>query len=801
MTNVKKFHINGEDVVLNGVDISLEENSQSEQAASCKSVNEKFGIYTENPEYIRAYTDSDGRFLWGIKHDGSIEFTKGLPTSIKTYIDSIDKENDEEIERINQLIVDLQTDINALSDTYQYISNDLNVLTDTYHYISNSEWTYAIVDSEKRILIGIKPDGTCYIPKGISAEAEKRITILEDSLNNMTGTEWLLDFFNTYNDIEGRTEITLDGNEKIIAYRDSDGIYHEQMLMVEKNFSLSSNAVRSFQKSLNANINSMGTGDWSDYISEDGDKPLVLPIPRLAKVNFIVNYPLENLSKAGRDDAIQGINYDVPCEIEYYDNFGNHFKKPCLISAQGSSTMNDPQKNLSIDLFDSEVNGDALGIKFGNWVVQDSFHIKAFYKDITKSIQPVSFAIGEEMIRFLDCRGNKNHKNIISIDGIGGTGNKKTDFAGEALCHPDQFPVEVYRNGEFYGIMCWGIKKHRLNYTMDKDDYNTILVDSIGHFKWTKENPSWTMEIRNPKKLYCMDGSEYDGDNPKELIDSTSSLYDANNEYHVKTALTKSIILDVNNVCSKVNSASTIESKKEIFEKYFDLTNWICYNIFTELVYNQDGYVNNAQIGIYANPDGSDPKITVNIYDCDSCLGKSWSGVMWSLSTCRNVLIKENYHPMFMALQLYWDEHVEIYKKLRDNGVISEYNINNIIDNWFNRFGYASINKQLKRWPNPPSYRTPTNVNLEYWKQVMWYNYEQRPEEYDDNTTYNVGDCCIVTNESDTLSSCIYQCIKSCNGIAPSTSSNTNGCFDSPYRIKSWIKDRIKFLDYYYQYQ
>lgn len=45
------------------------------------------------------------------------------------------------------------------------------------------------------------------------------------------------------------------------------------------------------------------------------------------------------------------------------------------------------------------------------------------------------------------------------------------------------------------------------------------------------------------EKLYTMDGAKYDGDNPQELIDSTSENYDPNNNDHVRTATVKGYIL------------------------------------------------------------------------------------------------------------------------------------------------------------------------------------------------------------------------------------------------------------------
>lgn len=69
--------------------------------SSFKNETEKklseLGSYVSNEEYVRVYTDVDGKFLWGIRFDGSIEWAKGIPTPIKTeilnlYEKKIDKE-------------------------------------------------------------------------------------------------------------------------------------------------------------------------------------------------------------------------------------------------------------------------------------------------------------------------------------------------------------------------------------------------------------------------------------------------------------------------------------------------------------------------------------------------------------------------------------------------------------------------------------------------------------------------------------------------------------------------------------
>ena len=56
------------------------------------SVSESLGQYQGNIEYIRVIVDADGRFLWGIKRDGSVEFAKGIPTPIRQRLEQVEAE-------------------------------------------------------------------------------------------------------------------------------------------------------------------------------------------------------------------------------------------------------------------------------------------------------------------------------------------------------------------------------------------------------------------------------------------------------------------------------------------------------------------------------------------------------------------------------------------------------------------------------------------------------------------------------------------------------------------------------------
>lgn len=701
----------------------------------------------ESPEFIKAIVDTEDHFLFGILLDGSIEWGKGIPSPIRTKLQEI-------INQYQQDKTDILEAINALQETK--------------------------VDKE-----------------------EGKSLIYED----------VADAHYTFEDPEGRTEITTDAENKVMSYRDSSGKKHEHDMEVVNldvsNINLQGNSVNNIQDALKANgFDVKGKTDWSDWYDKH-DSALELPIPTKAVINITGVNQMPS-KKLVNDKAY----------IEFFDFAGNYFKIKAYLNAQGASTMADPMKSCAIDLFSDDWGGNEFEIKFGDWVAQDGFHLKALYKDSLKSIQPICYEIGEQITSFLNVRSNRFH---ISSDNvlIGGTGDMDNDVS-QAKCMPSQFPCEVYLNGEYYGLFIWSLKKNRKNYSMNKKDYTSILIDNVGgmfnedSFNWIKA------EIRNPKKLICVDGEEYDADTHMgELIGTdtvagqqytfsklnaattgtdtfkvTSVDYNAANKDMVNTAKTKAIIEACQAYKSEVNSASTNEEKKKIVEKSFDVDNVLAYIIFCELTYNQDGWYNNAQITIFGK------KVGYNIYDCDSCLGKAWNGILWTSSLSREIFDSNSTNPLFVIKSLYAEEIGAMYKTLRDNGIITKENLNKIVDDWFDRLGTDALKRSVTKWNDSPSYRKPTNLD-EHWEPYIPLSKSELESinSYNAETNYSVGT--IVCYGNGGYNNYYYKCVKECLGSTPTTDGNyyTNGMYDSKERIKMWLEKRIDFCDILWNYK
>ena len=450
-----------------------------------------------------------------------------------------------------------------------------------------------------------------------------------------------------------------------------------------------------------------------------------IPIPTMAKINIVAS----GMSTSKTTP--------VAAMLEYEDLYHNiKFKRNVTLTAQGSSSMNYIEKNQTVDFSDCT-------IKFGHWVAQDSFHLKAYYIDVFRGINNAMYNYVEDVIRKQGCRSNRVLKSGTPTTS-NGTGDFFTDFGTDALCHPDGFQVEVYLNGEYFGLFALNLKKHRDNYSMNKNDEDQILLDGqLGTATFWGGTIDWTaFEIRNPKGLICMDGSDYDGDNPAELIDSTSASYDSSNAKHVFSAAVKTNIQTLASAKGTISALSTTEAKKAAFEAAFDVPMFIVYYVISQTIDHYDGFHKNWIWTMY------DGYAAPNFYDMDSLFGRYWNG--------SNVFHQPNYGSVenysdsnsisHLFVNLYSTEIAALYGTFRSSGIITVDNIVGYLDRWLERIGRTALERNLEAWPKTPSYRPVAGTN------------------YDDGTA------------------------------------TTWGMYDTPERIRLWLTGRIAYLDNLYGY-
>lgn len=793
--------------------------------------------YIQSEEFIFAKVDAEDKLLFGFQWDGTPVFGKTsvvedrLQAQVNLLADKIlnllgDDDTTSAIDTLKELkdffanidntqtLTSIIANLNATIDKVA-IKDEAGEIQDTpFMVIDNEEYLSVEKDSEGSVLSATYHDGSHYL---YNVKSE---TIPEE--------------FEHIEDPEGRTEITTDSDKRVMSYRDANGKKHEHDMEITNldvsNLNLQGNSVNNIQDALKANGFDVKTPiDWSE------SSFIQIPEPRFAIIN-VSNIDSMPTTKTDNKKAF----------LEFWDMQGNYFKKHAIINAQGNSSLAFIKKNVAIDLCDDEwIGDDTPKVRIGNWVPQDSFHMKAYYTDFFRGVCAVSYKLYEQIVR---TRGNMYDrpwkKALLDISKIGTTTKSLGNpYIGDyelltdtgARCFPDGFPVAVYLNGEFYGIFSFQLKKHRDNYHMNKSTAEHVHLDGTINYKilwngtivWgTGDNG---FEVRNPKNLYAIGGNKYDADIKQEEIagedevnawiaagqlpDGTviSSKIKKNLQM---TAQVKKYIQNFANTINIIKAAvSTYESSskteedlkafRKVFEKYYDADNLIDYIIVSDLIKNSDGFSKNWQWFTY---DGI--KWWVSLYDCDMSFGGHSSGNQITPPLTYHVNTSDSI-PTTYIIKYYKSELTKRYKQLADLGIASAANIFELLQEWCMSIGTDFFKEEFKKWSNSPCIADSV-VRSEYWEIVLDGNGKPQTdtsETFDATQAYNVDDV-VSFGLNEQMGYFKYKCIKATSALsanilhtvsAYSPISIFKHC-DNVYRAQKWIEKNIENIDKLYNY-
>ena len=722
---------------------------------------------TTNSEYLFAITDANGAFLLGITREGVLEWVGGSSVILKTRVDLLETNK-----------VDKETGKSLINADF----------AGCVKMQSNDEFILAFTDVNGLFLLGIKKDGSVDWAKGIPQAIQKELnTILADLSNKQASVpgksvidENLSEHCSSVSGTPDWFWTMLDQLGRIIEGIKPTG-EHVFMLPVQLDGGVnwSKENLDDLSRALKENGFTGGTGDWSDNAS------LEIPIPKMAIINF-----------TGINQMPQTKTTDAHAVVEFWDMNGNYFKKNAIVNAQGSSSMVWPKKNISIDLCNDEWEGDdTFKIKFGEWVSQDSFHIKAYASDYFRCVGLAGYDLVKKIADTRPVNATwKQALNYPNKDCVATTAVSPQYDSG-ALCFPQGFPCKVYLNGVFEGLFCWQLKKHRDNYNMNKKNAKHIHIEGMlsnTNF-WNGSTINWTtFEVRNPKDLINYDGTNYDGDDPKELIDSTFPAYDPTNNKHVNTAKVKQYII---NLAQRMNE---IGSSKELFETYFGLDACIDYVVLTDAIHNYD-YVKNIQ---WTTWDGV--KWYVNPYDLDCTLGANSSGDFIHYPTSVHTIQAQN-HPCTFVVNNYVLELEARWAELRNMGIIDPIAIARCVENYVRRFGAKGYEDEYAKWTDVPCNRNPV-IDSENWEMEVDANgnpviYTTAYHTWSGSTAYTTGDVVQYNRTGSSVPSFGWWyrfTAKQNNSNKPPIT--RTGFKDNIFRVYNWLKKQITNMDTLYNY-
>lgn len=507
-------------------------------------------------------------------------------------------------------------------------------------------------------------------------------------------------------------------------------------------------------------VGSLHLDDGVEDLSELGS--IQLQEPRMAYVNI---QSTSTLPPATRLTYVNGW-------MEFYDGRGHYFKKRVRMHGQGGYSIRYPKKNISFTLCENDYTEDlTTDVQFGRWVVQDGFHLKAFWTDFSRGLGEMGYKMFELFVadrRPYWERGGYEHQS-------------------EARCFPDGFPCALYVNGKFYGIYAWQLRKHRRNMNMKKSVTEHVHIDgNVSDSYVFRGKVSWSQfEVRNPKDLYAQNGSPYDGDLPRELMDENSSSYyderddEATRALKQRSAQVKKIILRLSNYHNELaaleKSGASKAEMKTAFAERFEVESLLDYSVFYYLSANGDGTLKNWQWFTY---DGV--RWMVTPYDLDQTFGINLYAVVrpptFDVSELTN-------GPFYWLDRYFQDEIRERYAQLRRSGVITGERLVPIVTDWCERVGETFYAMERAKWPESPCY-CETICNSPWQIYEKWEDYPKAPA-YSSSTTFQAGDYCKLEGR-------LWQATATARGVYPFA---RNANIDTQERLEAWIPARIAHLD------
>lgn len=134
------------------------------------TLNESVGLYEDNPEFVEVKNDSEGKILYGVQKDGNFYFGAGVPSQIQDLVNATEGTIDEkialieaELQRLDNIKVDKEEGKSLIPTQYIKEVED------------NPEFVKVVLDSDDKILYGVKADGDFMFGYGVPSQIQEKL--------------------------------------------------------------------------------------------------------------------------------------------------------------------------------------------------------------------------------------------------------------------------------------------------------------------------------------------------------------------------------------------------------------------------------------------------------------------------------------------------------------------------------------------------------------------------------------------------------------------------------------------------
>ena len=802
----------------------------------------------ESPEFIKAIVDSEDHFLFGIQLDGSIEWGKGIPAPIRTKLQEI-------ITQCQQDKTDLLGSINTINGILNKttIKDEAGEIQDTpFRVIENEEFIMAVVDSEDRVLFGFyRATGKPYYPLNEMYHVEQNEEFfalwLDAADHVLLGIRRDGEIIGEIHAVNALKQVISQLQEDLTSLQEKVGtIIDSNLKELLDVFSLQENPeYLAVEKDADGKILSATNTDGSHYIHNAMSETIPTEFEHIEDPEGRMEITTDAEGKVMSYRDLSGKKHEHDMEVTNLDVSN--------INLQGNS-VNDIGEALKTNDFKLDTPSD---FSKDSYIELPIPRIAAQVRLYAPKLPTTKQDDIEAEIEYNDKDGNYFRKPVIlnaqgsssmsyyvknmAIDINDDSKIKFGDFPSQDSFHLKKYYIDVFRGQCIVGYWLMEqvyqtrpvgkrypyeiLSKAYSPYTgkgKAEDDFfagskchpdgfpivitwvntKTNEEKNVGVYAWNlkKSKEVYHANKKTPENIILdgvidnvtlfggtIDWTQFEIRNPKSLIDVDGNKYDGDNPKELsETDKNSKKVKDYLVRLSGVKAALTESNTKETFEKYFIVDSFIDYFIVSQVLYNLDGFRKNW---IWCTWDGQHWAPT--LYDVDSIFGAHWNGTFVVPESDNSVVLgSEN---VLGLDKLYATEIKERYKELRNDGVFTTKNIANLLEEWLDRTGYANIEKELSLYTDIPSYRNP-QLN-DGWEIV---GTTSNPDDYDNEKTYSKGNICIYFGYR-------YRATKEVTGVPPLKNFYEHkpiycGFYNSVKRVSVWLDNRIAFLDKTYEY-
>lgn len=496
-----------------------------------------------NDTYILAFTDGEGRVLIGVKTDGSTFVAKGIPEDTRKELDAIlaqiadmQTEWTPEIQKLQYVFLIHQNDhlmafVDMLNNFLFGVTSDGDLRTARNIIMGSSQFyergdngaLFHIIDAQRHVLLDILQNGHLVAGNGITLDGRQSGVFYRNSY----------DYLFAVTDAEGKVMLaydkrrgiycprmtgvfdayTVNNRDYLFVFLDHNGNF---LCGVKKDGSFAApkidlGGIKYIESPEFMYVILDERGKILQGITRNGETFIPKGQPEETKAELKKIYKriqmLEDNQLEVQDDLIdwsenhETISLPLPKKIakveiwgvmpsnkyiqttgtlKYTDFDGNTFTCPIMWNNQGNISAGFDKKNFSVDLFKSIEDDITYEVRFGDWVPQDGFHLKALISDFWKFRSLGVYRHAEQISQFRPIEDRRPWDTYLGYDApksnvdvvSGGEGDLSREIPAVPLGRPDGFPVLLYINDIPWGLYTWNLKKSKDNYVIKKNDDN-----------------------------------------------------------------------------------------------------------------------------------------------------------------------------------------------------------------------------------------------------------------------------------------------------------------------------------------